>query len=692
MRPGIFFLIVGPSGVGKDTLIDGARRALSSGGRYVFATRVITRAADAGGEQHTAVSEPEFAEMERGSEFLITWSAHGLRYGLPSSLLTELKAGRHVIANGSRGIIGKLSGLVPHLVVVAISADRKLLAQRIATRGREGDEQIAERLNRQANIGAPDAVEMLNVSNDDSVEQGIERFVNTLEGVGKRVRVVPYPIDTWRHHVIYLPKDGLIKTDDYLGPERIEVAGGARSIRAYVHAVQSNQGLREDEVGLSRQAFEDLALPVGAPVILHRIAAPQSRSALRDKIRGKALREDQYAELLRDIVQGRYPDSEVGAFLVAVTRDLTDAEVVALARVRASFATRMPWNESIVADKHSMGGIPGSRITLIVIPIVAAHGLAIPKTSSRAITSAAGTADAMEVVARVDLTALQLQETVQRTRGCIAWNGRLNHSALDDVMNSITRPLGIESNRWSVASILSKKWTAGATHVVVDLPFGPQAKLKTREEAVELARLFHLVGEGMGLTVEAHATDGFAPIGRGIGPALEVRDVLQVLDNSPSAPAELREKALFFASRILAWDPQLGGLAAARARAEQLLATGLARAKFEAIVEAQGRRTPPIAPGAMTHIVRAAGDARIHAIDFAQITEVARRAGAPHDRGAGVDLLCRAGDSVQAGDPLYIIHSSTATDLESAASEADQDCGMSLHAVDTSAPLTVLDD
>ncbi|WP_249931190.1 thymidine phosphorylase [Ramlibacter sp. 2FC] len=476
----------------------------------------------------------------------------------------------------------------------------------------------------------------------------------------------------------YLPPNSLVGAAGYLGPERIDIVGGGRSIRANVHVVGAGQGLAADEVGLSRQAFEDLALPAGAAVAIHRSPAPESRAALRAKIRGEELREDQYAELLRDIMQGRYPDSEVGAFLVAATRSLSDAEVVSLARVRASFTPSMDWNEPIVVDKHSMGGIPGSRITLIVIPIVAAHGLAIPKTSSRAITSAAGTADAMDVVARVDLSAPQLLDTVRRTRGCIAWNGRLNHSVLDDVMNSITRPLGVESNRWSVASILSKKLTAGSSHVIVDLPFGPQAKLKTRQEAVELARLFERVGRALGLTVEAHATDGSGPIGRGIGPALEVRDVLQVLDNAAGAPGDLREKALFFASRILAWDPGLGSPAQARARAEHLLATGQARAKFDAIVDAQGRRSPPIAPGLLTHVVRARGDARVGAVDFAQITEVARRAGAPQDRGAGVDLLCRQADAVKAGDALYVIHSSAAADLESAVAAASSDCGIAL--------------
>jgi thymidine phosphorylase len=300
-----------------------------------------------------------------------------------------------------------------------------------------------------------------------------------------------------------------------------------------------------------------------------------------------------------------------------------------------------------------------------VVPIVAAFGLAMPKTSSRAITSAAGTADAMETVARVNLDAADVRRCVAEARACIAWNGRLNHSVLDDVMNAITRPLGIDSNRWSVASILSKKRSAGSTHVIVDLPFGARAKLKTEAEALALARLFEKTGAGLGLHVKAFATDGSRPIGRGIGPALEVRDVEWVLDGHPDAPADLREKALLFASRILVWDPSVGNEMQGRRIAEQLLASGAARSAFEKIIDAQGRQAP-VRPGLLTHTVCATQAGAVRAIDGWAIAGIARRAGAPQDKSAGIDLLCGVGRVVAPGQPLYNIHSGNATDVESA--------------------------
>jgi thymidine phosphorylase len=671
---GTFFLVVGASGVGKDTLLDGARAALAGDARFVFAQRVITRAADAGGEAHCAITPDEFRRRRDAGDFLLHWSAHGFDYGLPAALRAELAAGRHVIANGSRATVAELAKRVP-LVVIEVTAPPETVAARLRARGREDAAAIAGRLDRKTPPFPPE-IEVVRVVNDGEPAVGTARLVSALVAhSAPALRVRALPIDTWRGHVAYLPAAGTaVSASEYLGPGRIEIAGGGRSIRASVHVIEDQRLLKPWEIGLSRSAFEALGLAEGAAVRIQRTPSPESSEALRAKLRGDELDERHLRMLIRDIVEGRYPDREVAAFLVSATRGLTDAEVLALARARLDFAGKMTWDEPIVVDKHSMGGIPGSRITMIVVPLVAAHGLAIPKTSSRAITSAAGTADAMETLARVDLSPPDVHRVVAQARGCIAWNGRLNHSAVDDVMNAITRPLGIDSTRWSVASILSKKVAAGSTHVIVDLPYGPQAKLKTRPEAQELGRLFETVGRGLGLTVEAHASDGARPIGRGIGPALEVRDVLAVLDNSPEAPADLRDKALFFAGRILAWDSSIGSEAAGIARARELLASGAARAALDRIVEAQGRR-PPVAPGSRSRMVAATRSGIVTAIDCWAVAGIARRAGAPSDQSAGLDLLRRTGDTVRAGDALYVIHAGAEADAEAAALLAAQDSG-----------------
>ncbi|KRE22003.1 thymidine phosphorylase [Bosea sp. Root483D1] len=676
MRQGTFFLVVGPSGAGKDSLIDGARTLLEPTGRYVFARRVVTRPAGSPGEDHEAATDEAFDAREAKGDFLITWGAHGLRYGLPAELKRLVEAGRNVIANGSRATIAALAKRLPRFVVVEVTAPPEVLAARIAGRGRESGEAIEKRLSRTVEP-RPEGIRAATICNDQSVEIGVERFIAAVEAAANTMRLRRLPLFAGRAHCAYLPAKGeIVNGFDYLGPGRIEISGATASTRSDVQVIDLPSLLAGDEIGMSSEAFDELGLPEGSEVTLRRTPSPESRAALTRKIQGGELSEAQYHTLIRDIVEARYPDGEVAAFLVAATQKLSDAEVVALARVRSRFAQKITWPDKIVVDKHSMGGIPGSRITLIVVPIVAAHGaFLMPKTSSRAITSAAGTADAMEALARVELNPAELRACVEKARGCIAWNGRLNHSVVDDVMNAITRPLGIDSNRWSVASILSKKFTAGSTHVIVDLPYGPRAKLKSEAEAAELALLFETVGAGLGLVVQAFPTDGTRPIGRGIGPALECRDVGWVLDNDPQAPADLVEKALFFASHILAWDPALGSVAAGRARAEELLRSGAARAAFERIIDAQGRREPPVAPGLLVHTVRSPTAGTVTEIDGWAVAGIARRAGAPFDKAAGIDLRRHVGDTVAAGDPLFAIHASASSDLEEAKAMADScDC------------------
>jgi thymidine phosphorylase len=579
---GTFFLVVGPSGAGKDSLIDGARAALDHS-EYVFARRVITRPSGSPGEDHEGVAEAEFTERERNGEFLVTWNAHGLRYGLPQWLVGLLEAGKHVVANGSRGVIAMLARQLPRFVVVNVTAPHEVLAQRIAARGRESGDDVMRRVSRQA-PPMPDGVRCVTVSNDSTLDLGVARFTDALK-----------------------------------------------------------HGIHADAA-----------------------AHPASRRHLAAKLDGRPLDEGAYEAILRDAIAGRYTEQELTAFLTAATRSLDDGEVVALARARTRFTPRIEWDEPIVVDKHSMGGVPGSRITLIVVPIVAAYGLAMPKTSSRAITSAAGTADAMETIARVDLTHDDVRRCVAEARACIAWNGRMNHSVIDDVMNAITRPLGLDSRRWAVASILSKKATAGATHVIVDIPYGPQTKLSTRSDAEALASLFDEVGKGLGLHVRACVTDGTRPIGRGIGPALEVRDVRLVLDNHPDAPADLREKALRFAGEIIAFDPRVESPAQGMRIATALLDDGNARAAFDRIAAAQGIRPDPVAPGSHTHLAIAPASGRVGAINGWQISGIARAAGAPRRAGAGIDLLCTIGESVAAGEPLYRIHAESAEALAAA--------------------------
>lgn len=483
------------------------------------------------------------------------------------------------------------------------------------------------------------------------------------------------PIDSDSEHYAYLHRSCTTYPEgEFQALNRITVGTESRRIPATLHLTGDPSLVAPDEVGLSDFAFEVLRLPEGAVVDLAHLPSPASQVVLRHKLSGGELSDEDADRLISDMNAGLYPDEEIAAFLAVATRSMTYGEVLSVARARARHAPRMGWDAPVVVDKHSMGGIPGNRVTMIVVPIVAAHGLIIPKTSSRAITSPAGTADCMETLARVDLSVDEVKAVLEETNGCIVWNGRLSHSFIDDVMNRITRPLGLDSRNWSVASILSKKRAAGSTHVVIDIPTGPGAKLKDAADAKALGNLFVAIGRGLDLQIEYHATDGSKPIGRGVGPALEARDVLAVLRGAADAPRDLADKAVFFAGRILEMG---GGVATGKgeARARELLSSGMGIATMERIIDLQGPVSEPVEPGPFVHEVTAPREGTITSIDCYHIAGIARRAGAPMDKGAGIDLLKAVGDAARKGEPLYRIHAHVEGDFKTAVDMAEEDSG-----------------
>jgi thymidine phosphorylase len=303
---------------------------------------------------------------------------------------------------------------------------------------------------------------------------------------------------------------------------------------------------------------------------------------------------------------------------------------------------------------------------MLVVPIVAAHGLTMPKTSSRAITSPAGTADTMEVLCNVNLDMDAMRRVIAEQQGCLIWGGHMRMAPADDIMISVERPLGIDTQEQMVASILSKKVSAGSTHLLIDIPMGPQAKVKSQVEAVRLRKMFEYVGGALGLTLDIVITDGRQPIGRGIGPVLEARDVMQVLRQDENRPRDLEEKAIMLAGRIIDFDPAVrGGEGEAIARA--ILSDGRALAKMEAIMQ-----------GTQTRDVLAPADGEVVGIDCAQLNHIARLAGCPMDKGAGIDLFVRVGDRVRKGAALYRIHACRSADFGFATQAADETSGIVL--------------
>ena len=480
-------------------------------------------------------------------------------------------------------------------------------------------------------------------------------------------------IDTYHENVAYLNREcGIYRAEGFQALSKIQISTNGAKVLAVLNVVDDVSIVQPGELGLSEQAFKQLNVAEGCLVTVNHAEPPKSMDAVRRKINGERLDQDDFSSITNDIAESRYSKMEMAAFLVATGQNNLDHdELLYLTRAMLQSGDRMNWHESLVADKHCIGGIPGNRTSMLVVPIVAAHGMLIPKTSSRAITSPAGTADTMEVLAEVNLTPDQLHDIVRQERGCLAWGGTAKLAPVDDMLISVERPLGIDSQGQMVASILSKKLAAGSTHLIIDIPVGPTAKVRQMRQALALRKLFEFVGDRLNIHLEVMITDGRQPIGRGIGPVLEARDVMQVLQNDPDAPADLRQKSLQLAGRVIEFDPDVrGGQGYAIAR--DILESGRAWAKMNAIIQAQGARQIDMHPGNLCHEVFADRDGFVTHIDNFQMAKIARLAGAPMMKKAGVDLLKKLGNPVKKGDTLYCIYAEFPADFKFAQDLAAQ--------------------
>jgi len=469
------------------------------------------------------------------------------------------------------------------------------------------------------------------------------------------VRIRPMGIDTYQECVIYMRKDcPVCASEGWNSQVRIQVANRGRTVVATLNVVGPGP-LEVDEAGLSDAAWLALAAQEGDVAQLSPSPPLDSLRHVRAKVYGNRLDIDGFSSIVDDVAAGRYSPIHAAAFVTACAGDRLDLEeTIALTRAMVSVGDRITWPRGPIFDKHCVGGLPGNRTSMLVVPIVAACGLIVPKTSSRAITSPAGTADAMETVAPVILDLPAMRRVVEREGGCIVWGASVRLSPADDILIRVERSLDLDSEGQLVASVLSKKVAAGSTHVLIDMPVGPTAKVRSVEAARALSRRLIEVGGAMDLTVQVVESDGTQPVGRGIGPALEARDVLAVLRQESDAPVDLRERALQLAGLLLELGqaaPKGSGLEKARS----VLTSGGAWRKFLAICEAQGGfREPPQARYSAP--IPALRSGTVLEIDNRRLGRIAKLAGAPRSPAAGVDFRAPLGRSVEAGQPLFILH------------------------------------
>ncbi|PIU63321.1 AMP phosphorylase [archaeon CG_4_10_14_0_2_um_filter_Archaea_38_6] len=482
------------------------------------------------------------------------------------------------------------------------------------------------------------------------------------------LRAVPLHIETGGINIAVLNAEQA-KDMDVKHLDRVMVKHNSKSIICSVDITHIS--VKKGEVGLFVEPWEKLSLKKkGSKLRVVSVPKPLGLEFIKSKLEGEELNKDEIFTIIKDIVDDALSDVELTAFITgSYCRGLSMEETYNMTMAMVETGDTLKVGKGAVFDKHSIGGVPGNRVTMILIPIISSTGLKIPKTSSRAITSPAGTADTMEVFAPVDLSKNRIESIVKKVGGCIVWGGSFNLAPADDKIIKVEKPLSIDAEGQLLASIMAKKLSVGSNHVIIDLPIGPGTKVPTHEKAEELKEDFVTLGDKLGIKVDCIESNGSQPCGNGIGPALEARDVLKVLTNAKDAPQDLKNKSLLFAGTML----EMAGKAEkgkGSTKAAEILESGKAYEQFKRIVKAQGGnpdfKINNIKVGSYTFSVKSDTNGIVTIINNKTLSDCARAAGAPYNKGAGVFINVKLSDFVKAGDALLTVYSESRLKLERA--------------------------
>jgi len=423
----------------------------------------------------------------------------------------------------------------------------------------------------------------------------------------------------------------------------------------------SSKLVKPGEIGLFEEVWRKKSIEQDdiAEVILE--SRPLSIETLKKKMMGKPASYDEIYSVIKDIADGKLGQIETTYYAASsFVKPYSLQELYFVAKAMAETGEKFNLKRK-VADKHSVGGLAGNRITPIIIPIVASLGITMPKTSSRAITSPAGTADTMEVLCKVGFNLKEIKQIIRKTNGCLVWGGGLRMAPADDKIIKVSRPLALEPYDKMIVSILAKKVATGVDYLVVDIPVGETCKVPKLSHAREIEKKFISLGKKFKMKVKVVTTPAKEPIGRGIGPALEARDVLRVLQQHKYRPLDLEKKSCMLAGELLELYGHCKKGQGFKIAQEQVK-SGKAWQKLNQIIVAQGGKDDINSEEVMQEVERyeihAKKAGKINFIDNKAINEVCMNLGAPIDKFAGIHTHVRYNQKVKKGAKLFTMYAS----------------------------------
>jgi AMP phosphorylase len=457
-----------------------------------------------------------------------------------------------------------------------------------------------------------------------------------------------------------------------LDGDRVQVINPKNGVSVAAFVETTSTITQQGTIGVFGYTNERLHLEEGTEIEVREAGRPASLDFIKKKMDGGKLSKEETLTIIKDVVSEDLSGAELTAFIIASYINPLDMdEVEHLTRAMVETGEQIKFASRPIVDKHSIGGVPGNKISLLVVPIIAASGLKIPKTSSRAITGAGGTADLMEVLAKVEFSAGDVQKMTEKVGGVIVWGGATNIAPADDRIILQEYPFKIDARGQMLASVMAKKYAVGANLVVIDIPIGQHTKIATMQEGRKLAREFIELGERLNMKVECALTYGDIPVGRSIGPKLEVIEALRVLEGA-TEPNSFIQKSLSIAGIAL----EMSGKAArgtGPSMAQEILIKGKALEKFRQIIEIQEGnpdvKSTDIFPGEHQFVVNSPSSGYVIEMNNRSLITLARTAGAPHDPGAGILLHAKKGKLIKTGEPLFTLFAERNWRLQKAVEE-----------------------
>lgn len=430
------------------------------------------------------------------------------------------------------------------------------------------------------------------------------------------------------------------------------------------------------EIGLALDIIKKYKIQNGEVLKLSLAAPPSSLKCIQKKLQGKKLSYQEAKAIINDIVHYHLDDIQIAFFVASGfgQNAFSLEEIYYLTKAMAETGEMLHW-EGVVADKHSIGGVPGNRTTPLVVSIISSLGIKIPKTSSRAITSEAGTADVMEAVCPVEFTAEKIKEIVKEVNACLVWGGSLKLAPADDRILKVSYELGIEPYSKMIISIMAKKVAMGATHLVIDLPMGPGLKINTNKDVQQVKKVFEYLAKKFHIKIKIVVTKIKGPIGKGIGPLLEIRDILRVLSQTENRPLDLEQRAVTLAGALL----ELIGVAKkgqGKKIAWQQLQNKEALKQFQRIVKAQGGlenlEEKDLKLGTYQYEVKSQQTGRVKMIDNQNLIRLVRLLGSPITKEAGIYLNKSLNEKVIKGEVLFTLYTTSEQRLSLAKKELEK--------------------